>query len=717
MNNRFDQITRSYTRAYVSQHYEAWDKRIFQNYDIDAYLKEMDQLDPEVVIVTARSHNGYWFCDVNRGQQHPGLKGVNQLQACIDYFHAKNKPVVAYFSAVYDKEFAEMHPSWRQMGPEGLSVTTGSYGNNVCLNSPYRDHLKDMITQLVKTHDIDGILFDMTFFEGHECYCESCRRLFKAEYNAELPAQRDWSNPMYLNFVKFRQSSNFSFVKDIVDSAKCINPDLAVYVQYLLMKNNDNMTQTIEMAKYADYIYADIYFSNGFLQISEITKVSSQITKHRPEIGFMTRPGNHNDTPNSMPLAHLQHATALAIANGGAVHFFDIMWPDGTLQHSNWDRNRQIFEGIKARREWLGGSDLANTAVFYSENSRFWYGKEDPFNKWDACFLGIGRALIEEHIPHNCIVELTEESLKPYDTLILPNAACMSQSEIEAVRQFVFNGGGLICTGLTSLFDEKGNRRNDYGLADVLGANWRGTTAKYSRVFSRFCAGHLISSRLPEDGLMSSWGELQLVTPDTANVLATVNYPLTEPTGTRFVNTMANPPAVDTNDPACTENQFGRGKVIYFAGFPDKDYLSLSFLELRWMLCDALRYVSTKPFFAEIKHPAPVEMTAFEQAEKNRWIIHLVNTQCEYGKTFFRKGSDLFASGSKDDALPPFATRNLIQAVYPAHDITLSIHSEREIRSAVLEPSGQILEYTQNGADAVVHVPEIDFHQMVVLQF
>jgi hypothetical protein len=47
----------------------------------------------------------------------------------------------------------------------------------------------------------------------------------------------------------------------------------------------------------------------------------------------------------------------------------------------------------------------------------------------------------------------------------------MSDDQVASVKQFVKNGGGLIATGETSLFNELGDQRKDYGLADLFGAH------------------------------------------------------------------------------------------------------------------------------------------------------------------------------------------------------------------------------------------------------
>jgi hypothetical protein len=53
----------------------------------------------------------------------------------------------------------------------------------------------------------------------------------------------------------------------------------------------------------------------------------------------------------------------------------------------------------------------------------------------------------------------------------LPNVAALSETQCEQLRQFVQRGGSLIATFETSLYDEQGKRRADFGLADLFGVS------------------------------------------------------------------------------------------------------------------------------------------------------------------------------------------------------------------------------------------------------
>src|SRR6185436_9356685 len=58
--------------------------------------------------------------------------------------------------------------------------------------------------------------------------------------------------------------------------------------------------------------------------------------------------------------------------------------------------------------------------------------------------------------------------------LVLADAAALSDAQCDAIRKYVQRGGSIVATFATSLFDEYGVRRSDFGLADVFGVSFAG---------------------------------------------------------------------------------------------------------------------------------------------------------------------------------------------------------------------------------------------------
>lgn len=87
--------------------------------------------------------------------------------------------------------------------------------------------------------------------------------------------------------------------------------------------------------------------------------------------------------------------------------------------------------------------------------------------------------LIQHKIPFKLIFDKDLADLSKYRAVILADQESLSDRAVEQLREYVRGGGGLLATGRTSLYNDWRRRRNDYGLADVLGIRLeRGSTTR-----------------------------------------------------------------------------------------------------------------------------------------------------------------------------------------------------------------------------------------------
>jgi beta-galactosidase GanA len=112
-------------------------------------------------------------------------------------------------------------------------------------------------------------------------------------------------------------------------------------------------------------------------------------------------------------------------------------------------------------------------ALVYSEQTRRYYGGQRWQERSSGHELGMYHALVEARVPFEMVNDqlLDAEHLQPFKLLILPNIAALSKVQCEQLRQFVQRGGSLIATFETSLYDEQGKRRQNFGLADLFGVS------------------------------------------------------------------------------------------------------------------------------------------------------------------------------------------------------------------------------------------------------
>lgn len=91
------------------------------------------------------------------------------------------------------------------------------------------------------------------------------------------------------------------------------------------------------------------------------------------------------------------------------------------------------------------------------------YGPGVTLEDWAA----FTQALYQGKIPFNLVPDSSPGNLKRFRALVLADLALISDALLDSIRTYVKQGGGLVITGQTALFDEHGFRRKQAGLADL----------------------------------------------------------------------------------------------------------------------------------------------------------------------------------------------------------------------------------------------------------
>jgi hypothetical protein len=152
------------------------------------------------------------------------------------------------------------------------------------------------------------------------------------------------------------------------------------------------------------------------------------------------------------------------------------------------------FSGVLYDKRWLNTVDkiyqehfriekylrntapLARVGLVFPERIKN-YGREPWQQKSSDHSSGMYHVLIEDRLPFEMVNDrlLDAEHLKQFKLLILPNIPLMSDRQCEQVREFVKNGGSIVATFETSLYDEEGRRRADFGLSGLFGISYDNT--------------------------------------------------------------------------------------------------------------------------------------------------------------------------------------------------------------------------------------------------
>jgi hypothetical protein len=117
--------------------------------------------------------------------------------------------------------------------------------------------------------------------------------------------------------------------------------------------------------------------------------------------------------------------------------------------------------------------NIADVAVLHSYSTMA-FNNDRPYQ---STFL-FEQTLIQEKIPFDIIFDNNLKDLSKYKVLVLADQECLNDEKLDLIRSFVNQGGGLVATEHTSLYNEWRQRRREFGLNDlfqVTAPEWHGT--------------------------------------------------------------------------------------------------------------------------------------------------------------------------------------------------------------------------------------------------
>ena len=272
---------------------------------------------------------------------------------------------------------------------------------------------------------------------------------------------------------------------------------------------------------------------------------------------------------------------------------------------------------------------LARVGLVYSQQTATFYGGDRASARVEDHTLGFYQALVEARVPFEMVHDrlLDRERLEPFRLLILPNIACLSDRQCDELRAFVRAGGGLIATFETSLYDEWGTLRTDFGLAELFGARPTGPAEgpmhnSYLRLQhgSANGRGHPLLAGL-EDALRIINGVWRVPVAPAAPLAAA---PLTLiPSYPDLPMEMVYPRGERSDLPQVFLHEIGRGRVVYFPWDIDRTFWDVSSMDHGRLLANAIEWAANEERRVSVSGPGLLDVTVWRQ--KASMTVHLVN--------------------------------------------------------------------------------------------
>jgi hypothetical protein len=270
---------------------------------------------------------------------------------------------------------------------------------------------------------------------------------------------------------------------------------------------------------------------------------------------------------------------------------------------------------------------LARVGMVYSQQTARFYGGAQARAKAEDHTLGYYQALIEARIPFEMVHDglLDAEHIGQFSVLVFPNIAALSNAQCEQIRQYVARGGNIVATHETSLYDEWGVRRADFGLADLFGASFDGAVdARIQNSYLRLETG--AGKRHP---ILAGLDDAERIINGVSRVHTRTNGSYPNPPLTLIPSYPDLPmeevfPRVPKTDiPEVFVREMGKGRVVYFPWDIDRTFWEVLSVDHAKLLRNAVDWAANEPRPVDVTGPGTLDVTIWKQ--RSSITVHLVN--------------------------------------------------------------------------------------------
>jgi len=582
---------------------------------------------------------------------YPGLGNRDLLAEALEAAHHNGQKVVAYIASIWgNQDLYRAHPDWAQRHADGTVTSWDDAFSSVamCPNSPFREYLASIINEIKDNYEVDGFYFDEPSFQSW-CNCSYCREEFYNKHHFELPVEENWGDPNFQDFIawRYKQISDWrnelcemvqtatrcAYVQGAYPFSRLVEKPFDVsavnYDYWYQMRFSNTWNVPLAHGAYlpdsaasGDLVHFEPYrhMVNDPLWIYGLALRYGQTIGKGKQIMTLNMMAQTPFDQYGLPEAEIRLSIAEILANSGSP-LFARYYPDRVDQEA-W---KNVYAGLneaKGLAPFLSPREsIKYVAVLYSQDSIDRFDHTGLKASHLGELKGIAKALLQKKILFDVITEAELDQLDQYKVLILPNTSCLHSEAKQAIRDFVVNGGGLVASYESALYDQRGWRTYEDDLSALFGITYSNEDAHFGGfdVYMRLEGNHPLPLTLPKGKLIPTGGIQLGVEPLSAQMVATT-------LGGAAVH--YGPLGEESNSAAVlTKEDENSGRVVYFAmpiGNRYKEFGAEAHYEL---LHASVEWAAREKAEIQLKNgPKSLALTAFRQTAQKRLIIHLVNS-------------------------------------------------------------------------------------------
>ena len=672
-------FTLPFRQIHIDFHTSEKINHICEGFDPETFASTMERAHVNSVTCFAVCHHGMLYYDSKKfpDMVHPGLKNKNFLQQQIDACHRHGIRVPVYITVQWNYLQSRRHPEWLCYDEHGSILDHFKSGpaetfqpgfyRTLCVNTGYRDFLKELTAEVLDTIDpVDGLFFDIV--GNTNCSCPSCIAKMKEQgFDPTQKSQR----------IQFSQKSLNEFKAEMSALVRSKNPNASIFYNCghigPYVRNSLDSYSHLELESLPSGGWGYTHFSNTVRYARTLgLSLLGQTGK------FHTDWGDFHSFKNKEALSY---ECFRMLAFNAKCLIGDQLDPDGRISPAVYDLVGSVYSEVEKKEPWCAGAvPVCDMAIFTPES----YVTPIGTGAVPPSVCGASAMLEEMGCQFDIIDNLSD--FTRYKLLILPDEVSVDDELKAKLQAYLAQGGKILASGLSGLERTEDGAKPEFALPE-LGTSYIGPAPCYPDFI---LPNDTLGKQLPKtEHVMYQKG--QEVKPTTGKVLMDCAVPYFNRTWEHFCSHKHTPSSHEIAYPAAV----GTENTVYFSHPVFSIYQERHPQWCRQVVNDALDMLLPQRI---LRHQGPTSLLTCvnEQQGESRYVLHLLHYIPE------KRSDKLFT----------------IENVIPVYQIPVELHLPKEIHRASVALEGPEIPVERlPGGGVRFTVPKVEGHAMIELNY
>jgi len=423
-----------------------------EKFDVDAVVDHLKACGVDYVVFPARCNLGMAYYNTKVGIRHPSLT-YDLFGKLSEACNAAGIAISAYINCGLSHEEALLHRDWTVLFPDGYMYKPdrmSHFFRQMCYNTPYGEHLLEMIKEVTTQYPISGLFLDCFYTEpcvGVECI----REMKKLGY--------DWRDPKQL--AEYNHMKIIRMAKRIAETANSLKPNLLLYFNGLTFEDQQNIGTYLE--------YECLPTGGwGYESLPVYARYARNLGK--PIINMTGRfHRSWGDFGGIRTEASLEYDCLYGLANAMRTTIGDHFHPRGDINRAVFSLVRRIYSRLQKFEPWIDGAKaLTDIAVIAPQPTFKARAVAEDQPRCMEAVRGATRMLCELKAQFD-ILSYTL-NWKGYRLLIMPDRVLLDDETAMKVKSHLDAGGRILASAWSGLDQDK----TRFVLEDDWGVTFKG---------------------------------------------------------------------------------------------------------------------------------------------------------------------------------------------------------------------------------------------------